>query len=107
MAPAFSELYGIVVTGAMNPAIHQPAWYLAANILSQDEFESSMRQPFTCTQFASMFRLADTNTQIQCLPDRWEVQVSDAAKITRMREIACRTFELLTHTPVNAFGLNF
>jgi hypothetical protein len=106
MAETASELYGIVINGAMNPRIHHPAWYVSANILTADEIDTAFGKGMvTCTHMVSAFKL--DHFLVQCLPDRWEIQTSDPANIARMRDIACATFHVLMHTPVAAFGFNF
>jgi hypothetical protein len=42
-----------------------------------------------------------------CEPGRWQVQTREEAGLQRLREIAEKTFEILYHTPVLAFGFNF
>jgi hypothetical protein len=44
---------------------------------------------------------------ILCSEERWEIQCQDPARLGRMVELAGRTFDILEHTPVRAFGLNF
>jgi hypothetical protein len=93
----------VVVVGAMNPAIHHPAWYHAMSIISDSEFEESKRKPIVTTPPLAQFE--SSGFSVVCLPDRWQAscQTPDA---TRIVALAQATFGKLYHTPVKAYGVN-
>jgi hypothetical protein len=87
----------------MNPAIHHPAWYRAMSIITQSEFEESLRKEVIVTpQFA---QFASDSFSLVCYPDRWQV-LCDTADGTRIVALAKATFDKLDHTPVHAYGVN-
>ncbi len=102
-----SDLFGVVVIGAMNPRIHHPAWYQLVKLISGQEAEhATQTQPVVCTPAYSQFGLGEID--IKCLPDRWDITTRSSANIDRIREIAQRLFDdVLLHTPVNIVALNF
>jgi hypothetical protein len=100
-----AELFGIVVVGNMNPRIHHPAWYEAVGILSSEESFFDKDRPLTCTPMFSQFQLADF--AVSCSEVRWEIQTQDPKKLERILDFTGRAFDVLKHTPITAFGLNF
>jgi hypothetical protein len=100
-----TDLFSIVVAGAMNPRIHHPAWYSEVKILTPEEARLATAGPLVCTPVVSQFQFE--GYAILCTGERWEIQTPDARKLDRMLDIAGRTFDTLIHTPVSAFGLNF
>jgi hypothetical protein len=102
-----NDFFSIVVVGAMNPSIHHPAWYQLMHILSEDESKRTLESGtiLAVTQQISQFS-SDAFTVV-CEPGRWQVQTRDEAQLHRLREIAEKTFEILYHTQVSAFGFNF
>jgi len=87
----------------MNPAIHHPAWYHAMSIITQSEFEESLRKPVVVTSQVAQF--VSEGFSLVCLPDRWQVSF-DAADGERVVAFAKATFDKLYHTPVSAYGVN-
>jgi hypothetical protein len=102
--PELTETAGIVVLGSMNPAIHHPAWYKWEGILTPEEYDDAQKRDLVCSQPFSQF--LGFGVSVTCSSDRWQILTSDPSKFGRILEIACRTFEILTHTPVGAFGIN-
>jgi hypothetical protein len=102
-----NDFFSIVVVGAMNPSIHHPAWYQLMHILSEEEGKRALESGkiLAATQQISQFSI-DAFT-IVCEPARWQVQTRDETQLERLREIAEKTFEILYHTQITAFGLNF
>lgn len=87
----------------MNPAIHHPAWYHAMSIITQSEFEESLRKPIVASPPVAQF--ASNGFSVLCLPDRWQISC-DAADGARIVALAKATFDKLEHTPVIAYGVN-
>jgi hypothetical protein len=87
----------------MNPAIHHPAWYLITSIITQSEFEESLRKPVVVSPPAAQF--TNNGFSVVCLPDRWQISC-DAVDGRRILALAKATFEKLDHTPVTAYGVN-
>ncbi len=101
-----NDFFSIVVLGAMNPAIHHPAWYRLTNILTEGESErAEAGGTVVVTQQISQFS-GDSFT-IVCEPARWQVQTREETQLERLKEITERTFEKLDQTPLSAFGFNF
>jgi hypothetical protein len=87
----------------MNPAIHHPAWYHAMSIITQPEFEESLRKPVIVSSQVAQF--ASDSFSLFCLPDRWQASC-DATDGARIVALAKATFDKLYHTPVSAYGVN-
>ena len=87
----------------MNPAIHHPAWYLATSIITQSEFEESLRNPVVVSTPAAQF--ATDGFSVVCLPDRWQISCSTADG-RHILALAKATFDKLYHTPITAYGVN-
>jgi len=105
MTPA-ENLYLIVVVGAMNPAIHHPAWYAATEILSKEESEKAIQSGVTVIS-PQIARFNVGSISIICEPLRWQIQTEQERDLSRAVELAEKTFQKLFHTPVSAFGFNF
>lgn len=93
----------IVVLGAMNPAIHHPAWYHLMSIISQAEFDESLHKQVIVSPPTAQF--TSKGFSVACLPDRWQVSCEEA-DAERIVALAKATFDKLYHTPVTAYGVN-
>jgi hypothetical protein len=104
--PPAEDSYLIVVAGAMNPAIHHPSWYEIAGILSNDEVAKANESGVVVVspQVAS-FNVGQIS--ITCIPARWQIQATSEGDFQKTAEVAERTFKVLYHTPISAFGINF
>lgn len=98
------EGWNIVVVGAWNVAIFNPQW-LGKHIFQSKEVQ--IQFALQVGQGSPRF-LAD---QIVVTPSRGRVLFSptvlEDAALLKIEQAATRTLELLTHTPVNAVGINF
>jgi hypothetical protein len=100
------DFYSIVVIGAMNPRVHTPGWYRLVNLIDDSEMTDATSSDVVTLLPISKWQLKDFS--VICQSDRWEVQTTSAACLSRLRQMAVTVFdELLKHTPVNALGLNF
>ncbi|MCB1767111.1 MAG: hypothetical protein KDJ22_13805 [Candidatus Competibacteraceae bacterium] len=93
----------VVVLGVMNPAIHHPAWYQAMSIITEAEFEESLRNQVIVTPQLTQFKTE--NLVLDCTLERWQVS-SEAEEVNRIMTLAKTTFEKLYHTPIKAYGVN-
>jgi hypothetical protein len=100
-----NDLFSLVVVGAMNPSIHHPAWYRLNGIFTEEEYTAADKSSTLVTSQISQFSVGSVT--ILCDPVRWQAQTKDEAKLERLKEIAAKTFEVLFHTPVSLYGLNF
>jgi hypothetical protein len=101
-----SQVFSIVVVGAMNPSIHHPYWYRLSDVISQAEADAALKNEDTiCMPPAAHFRQA-SEWEISCQVDRWEIKTSREDQTRRILEIAAKVFTLLDHTPVSAAGIN-
>ncbi len=100
-----ADSFSVVVVGRMNPAIHHPLWYQHNKLLEAPEVEHALTNEMMC---APAFAGFNTPTlSITCDNERWEVATPHEEHVRRLQEIAGRTFDTLTHTPITAFGFNF
>jgi hypothetical protein len=92
----------LVLLGSFNPAIFQPAWFKASELLSgpeADDAEVKVIHP----------AIADFSTewlQLSVTRDRFSLHTMSAAHFEQVRDLAVGVFHLLEHTPVTAMGLN-
>jgi hypothetical protein len=92
----------IVVLGSLNPAIFQPQWFAANNLLRPEEADAADIKIVSndVTVFSSEWLSA------QVLGDRLTFETADPVKYHPLRDLAANTFSLLEHTPIKAFGFN-
>lgn len=87
----------------MNPAIHHPGWYLAMSLITQPEFDKSISNLGIVNSQVAQFE--NDGFSVLCLPERWQVSCNTADG-SRILALAKDTFAKLSHTPVNAYGVN-
>lgn len=105
-APVVSDLYSIVVIGAMNPRIHHPAWYRTIGAINDSEFHATViSQSIALSAMFSTFKIGETDIVILCQADRWEIKSPSPEQWDRMAGIAKLVFGKLNDTPVAFFGL--
>ena len=102
-----NDLFSIVVVGAMNPSIHHPAWYRPMDILTEEESKRSEESGMILAVTQQISQFSSGAFTVVCEPHRWQVQTRHETQLQRLREIADKTFEILYHTQVSAFGFNF
>ena len=119
-----TEGYSVVITGNMNPAIHHPIWYKDIGALTDAELAetgatrqtgmdsgspktngSAAVAQIICTDVLSQF--TSGKIRIICLSQSYTISTFDRTLLPRIREMASLVFQVLTHTPVTAYGLNF
>jgi hypothetical protein len=106
IAAAPRELYFVIVSGAMNPAIHNPQWYRVIGAIDEAELQASLKIPSnSTTSFSSQVQFGSPPLSVTCQPEQWWIQSSDAGSWSRMLEIASLVFARLRETPLVSFGL--
>jgi hypothetical protein len=115
------DMFTISIIGAMNPAIHHPAWYRFVGVLSAEEAATVPAPPpiqvppgsgvqifplevFCSTQFAQ-FTIRDL--RVTCLPSSWTVTTIDPSGLDRIKDVAAAVFDALAQTPVSGYSLGF
>src|SRR5205814_909544 len=103
-----SDVYNIVVVGAMNPRIHHPSWYELVGLLTPEQAKEALASSatFGLPGFAQL-AAPSLGLTISCNEKQWTVQTENREKISLLQSITFRVFdELLKHTPVSAYGFN-
>ena len=106
MAQDPSTTVSLVVTGAMNPRIHHPAWYRAIDAISKDAEQLALNDSeMIVMEVHAQFKTAEY--RIVCEPDKWTIQSSESGAEKQFADLARIVFDVNLHeTPVHAFGLN-
>jgi hypothetical protein len=97
-----AEGASIVMIGSFNPAIFQPLWLGAQQLIRADEAENAK---ITTIQA----QVADFSTewfQLQVLQQRLAVLTTDPRQYGPLRDLAMGMFAILAHTPVSRVGIN-
>lgn len=106
MAELQAEFAGvqIVLLGSFNPAIFQPAWFAAHDLLRAEEVQNANIQ--IVHQDVVVFRTEAVVLEV--LRERFAVTSAETAPTPAIvRDLAVGAFSLLEHTPVHAVGINF
>jgi hypothetical protein len=93
----------IVLAGRFNPAIFQPAWMAAHNLIRKEEADkakSFVVLPDLLTFGTSWFH-------IQVTDDRFEILGIEGGHEAPLRDLVIGIFALLEHTPFERMGLNY
>jgi len=97
-----AEGASIVMIGSFNPAIFQPRWLGAQQLIRAEEAENAK---ITIIQA----QVADFSTewfQLQVLQQRFTVFTTDPRQYGPLRDLAVGMFAILAHTPVSLVGIN-
>jgi hypothetical protein len=102
MAQAEIESTSVVLRGNFNPVIFQPAWFASQNLVHPSEAQEAEVQIIhpDATVFQTEW------LQIQVTRDRFMASTSLAPYYELLRDLVCGVFERLSHTPLNALGVN-
>ena len=92
----------IVLLGNFNPAIFQPAWLAAKDLVRESEARSAVIEVID-PQIAQ-YRLDWMHLSVQ--RDRFAVTTSDPAHRVSLRDLVIGIFGLLEQTPTTRLGLN-
>ena len=103
-----SDVYNIVVVGAMNPRIHHPSWYELVNLLSPEQAKEALASSATFgLPGIAQLSAPSLGLTISCNEQKWTVQTENRERTSLLQGITFRVFdELLKHTPVSAYGFN-
>jgi hypothetical protein len=102
-----SDIFSIVVVGAMNPRIHQPQWYRMIGAIDESELQAAQNTQMVISQAISQFRFSsDPVIAIVCAAEQWNIQSNSDAVWDRMLKIASITFSKLSETPISAYAFN-
>jgi hypothetical protein len=98
------ELEGlrVVVLGSFNPAIFHPSWLSMNNLLRSEEAEEAKVEIISSE--ATVFTASWCSFQV--LQHNMMIASTDPTKQAPLLDLILGVFQLLEHTPVDAFGLN-
>jgi hypothetical protein len=97
-----TENASIVMVGSFNPAIFQPLWMGAQNLIRREEAETADIRVISTevTDFSTEW------FQLQVLKNRFMILSTDPMHYAPLRDLAAELFLLLPYTPVQLLGLN-
>ena len=98
----FAEDISVVLVGALNPAIFQPAWLAAQNLISDSESKSATVNVIS-PQAADITFL---DFGLQVLQNRLTLRTIDISKSTKIFDLVVGILTKLPHTPITAAGIN-
>lgn len=98
------DSYSVVLLGSFNPAIFQPLWFSANNLISPEEAKSENVKLQIVHEQATVF--STKWFSLNATTNRFSIETRDASKLLPLRDLAQGTFKILEHTPLSAFGLN-
>ena len=97
-----TEGASIVMIGSFNPAIFQPQWLGAQQLIRAEEADNAK---ITTIQP----QVADFSTewfQLQVLQQRFMMITTDPRQYGPLRDLVMGMFAILAHTPVSRLGIN-
>lgn len=92
----------IVMLGSFNPAIFQPRWLGAQQLIRPEEAEHAKIVIIQA-------EVADFSTEwfhLQVLQNRLSLSTADPMQYPPLRDLAAALFTILLHTPITALGMN-
>src|SRR5260370_9089105 len=102
MRPPEKAGVSIVMLGSFNPAIFQPRWLGAQQLIRPEEAEDAKIKII-------QEDVADFSTawfHLQVLQNRLQLISTDPRHYDPLRDLAMAVFAILHHTPVRALGIN-
>jgi hypothetical protein len=97
-----SDGSSIVLLGSFNPPILQPAWFAAHGLVPESEAEEADIE--IVHRDLVVFRLPWC--ELQVTRERFHLSSAEAPTAALIHDLAVGTFDILSHTPVHAMGLN-
>jgi hypothetical protein len=97
-----AEDISVVLVGALNPAIFQPAWLAAQNLISESESKSAKVNVIS-PQAADITFL---DFGLQVLQNRLTLRTIDISKSAKICDLVVGILTKLQHTPIMAAGIN-
>jgi len=93
----------IVLVGKFNPAIFSPAWFAKNGIITEGELKVADTQ----VVHKQVTRFTADHLTISAQPERFTLETT-SEPIIRVADMVLQTFrDLLSHTPINAVGINY
>jgi hypothetical protein len=97
-----NEEASIVMVGSFNPAIFQPRWLGALDLIRKKEAENAEIAIIQA-------EIADFKTEwfhLQALQNRFQISCDDPTEYAPLRDLVASIFTTLPHTPVSLLGIN-
>jgi hypothetical protein len=98
------EIHGanIVLRGSFTPAIFQPSWLASQKLIGNKEAEAAKIEIIhpQATIFSAEW------LQLRVLEDRFQASTYQEAFFEPLRDLVSGVFDILSHTPIKALGLN-
>lgn len=98
----YEETVSLVLMGQLNPAIFQPAWLAANNLVRQEEADNANIEVI----HSELTRVSMDWLVLQVQRNRFEASTSQTAYYEPLRDLVIGIFSLLSHTPLVALGIN-
>ena len=92
----------IVLVGAFNPAIFQPSWFGARELIPKKEAEAADVNVI----HAGISSFSLEWLAVEVTSDRFQATANDPGHFPLLRDFVCGSFRVLQHTPCTALGLN-
>ncbi len=108
--PIKQEQISIVLIGSFNPAIFQPAWFAAHDLIPSDKNKVpsatlNVSHP-EITDFSVAGHGGTESFHLQVIPQRLVLTTLSTAFYDSLRDLALGTFRILSHTPIAKMGIN-
>jgi hypothetical protein len=97
------QIHSIVLIGDLNPAIFQPAWFAAEDLINSTEAKAANVEIVSAQ--ATLFKVDWLNVQV--LPQRFVASTTNEAYYRPLCDFVLSTFSKLIHTPIRIMGLNY
>jgi hypothetical protein len=96
------EGVSVVLVGALNPAIFQPAWFAGEKLIRQEEADKADVK--VISPQVSVFSIGWVNLEVTL--DRFNANTTQIQHLDSVRDLIAGTFTLLRHTPIKHVGIN-
>lgn len=93
----------VVVTGAFNPTIFHPSWFLRYQVLGPKDVEEDKLE--LVHRELTRFPLLNGG-KFEVTTDRFQISTKDVTAFALLRDVTVSTFTHLSHTPVEHLGIN-
>lgn len=103
MAEKVGNGVAVVLIGAFNPAIFQPAWFEKNDLLPSSETEGASIETIS----NDIALLTMSWVRIEVIHSRFVARTQDESRFGLLRDLIVGTFTILEHTPVSQLGINW
>jgi len=97
------EGISVVLLGAFNPSVFQPAWFALHNLIRPEEAESSQIDVI----HSEVISISIGSIKLQVTHDRYSASTIDPSGYEPLRDLTLGAFRILHHTPIDRMGLNW